>query len=87
MNKRRVMAAKVGVGVSPPVVDPLKRGRLTRQCQQTKPLSCLTWKAALWYNLWSLAFLGEAGRGHDKGLAAPLPRLVPFLFPPRASSP
>jgi len=41
---------------------------------------CLTQKAALWYDLWSLAFLGEAGRGHDEGLAAPLPRLVPFLW-------
>jgi hypothetical protein len=40
---------------------------LTELSANTKPLSCLTGKAALWYNLSSLAFLGKTGRGRNEG--------------------
>ena len=52
----------------------------TEMSPSTKAAFCLTQKAALWYNLQSLAFLAIAGRGHNQGPAAPTTRLVPFSF-------
>jgi hypothetical protein len=75
-------------------------GTLTELSANTKPLSCLTGKAALWHNLSSLAFLGKTGRGRNEGPvlsaacpeprrrvegpAAPGTRLIFFVSPPRA---
>ena len=49
------------------VDSPPPRPQPFRASPNTKPLSCLTWKAALWHNLSSLAFLVRTA-GQEGGM-------------------